>query len=91
MHTFHNTNGVNGQVKANRNKKSVGISFKHSEGQAIIRELVKKSDVLVENYLPGTLEKYGLSYKQLAEINPRLIYASITGYASSSMPQTLNY
>jgi succinate--hydroxymethylglutarate CoA-transferase len=45
-----------------------------------LKRLAKESDVLVENYLPGTLAKYGLGYQQLKEINPRLIYASITGY-----------
>ncbi|TGZ77448.1 CAIB/BAIF family enzyme [Ascodesmis nigricans] len=68
---------------ANRNKKSVGISFKHPEGQKIIKQLAKKADVLVENYLPGTLGKYGLSYKELREVNPGLIYASITGYGQT--------
>lgn len=46
----------------------------------ILRKLAAESDVLVENYLPGTLAKYGLSYEQLAAVNPRLIYASITGF-----------
>lgn len=45
-----------------------------------MKELIKKSDVLVENYLPGTLARYGLGYEQVREINPKLIYASITGY-----------
>lgn len=62
-----------------RNKRSVGISFKDPRGQQILQRLAAESDVLVENYLPGTLERYGLSYKQLAAANPRLIYASITG------------
>jgi succinate--hydroxymethylglutarate CoA-transferase len=63
-----------------RNKKSIGVSFKDPRGQKILQQLAAKSDVLVENYLPGTLEKYGLSYKQLSKLNPSLIYASITGY-----------
>ncbi|KAI5785968.1 CoA-transferase family III domain-containing protein [Pyronema domesticum] len=68
---------------ANRNKRSVGVSFKDKRGQEILKRLAKESDVLVENYLPGTLAKYGLGYQQLKEINPRLIYASITGYGQT--------
>lgn len=63
----------------NRNKKSVTVNLKAESGKRIIHELVKNCDVLVENYLPGKLEKMGLGYEQLKEINPKLIYASITG------------
>ncbi|KAF8535165.1 CoA-transferase family III domain-containing protein [Trichophaea hybrida] len=68
---------------ANRNKRSVGVSFKYPQGQDILRRLTKESDILVENYLPGTLAKYGLGYSQLKELNPGLIYASITGYGQT--------
>jgi len=64
----------------NRNKKSLGLSFQHEAGVEILHKLVKSSDVLVENYLPGTLKKYQLDYETLSKINPRLIYVSITGY-----------
>ncbi|KAI9271357.1 CoA-transferase family III domain-containing protein [Sporodiniella umbellata] len=67
----------------NRNKRSVTVNMKTEDGQKIIKELVQKCDVLVENYLPGKLEKLGLGYKQLSEINPRLVYASITGYGQT--------
>ncbi|KAF2454130.1 CoA-transferase family III domain-containing protein [Lineolata rhizophorae] len=67
-------------LSVNRNKKSLGLSFKESEGQSIVRELARKADVFVENYLPGSLKKYGLDYASLKELNPQLIYASITGY-----------
>lgn len=70
-------------LTVNRNKKSLGINFKSEEGQRIVKELVKTADVLVENYVPGTLKKYGLSYEQLKEINPKLIYASVTGYGQT--------
>jgi crotonobetainyl-CoA:carnitine CoA-transferase CaiB-like acyl-CoA transferase len=63
----------------NRNKKSLAVSFKDIRGQRILQELATHSDVLVENYLPGTLAKYGLGYEDLRKINPGLIYASITG------------
>lgn len=70
-------------LSVNRNKKSLGINFKSPSGQEIVKALVKNADVLVENYVPGTLAKYGLSYPQLKEINPSLIYASITGYGQT--------
>ncbi|KAA8892878.1 CoA-transferase family III domain-containing protein [Sphaerosporella brunnea] len=67
----------------NRNKKSLGISFKEPRGQKVLQQLAAKSDILVENYLPGTLEKYGLSYNHLSKLNPSLIYVSITGYGQT--------
>lgn len=70
-------------LSVNRNKKSLGINFKSKEGQEIVKALVKDADVFVENYVPGTLKKYGLSYQQLKEINPGLVYASITGYGQT--------
>lgn len=69
---------------ANRNKKSVEVDLATPEGQAIIRELALEADVLVENFKAGGLEKYGLDYASLAEINPRLIYCSISGYGHAS-------
>ncbi|KAI8685496.1 Mitochondrial thiamine pyrophosphate carrier 1 [Fusarium keratoplasticum] len=70
-------------LSVNRNKKSLALSFKEKAGVDIITKLVKNSDVLVENYLPGSLKKYGLDYESLAKINPKLIYASITGYGQT--------
>ncbi|OAL30868.1 hypothetical protein AYO20_08561 [Fonsecaea nubica] len=67
-------------LSVNRNKKSVGVSFQHPEGAAIIRELAQTADIFVENFLPGTLKRYGLDFATLEKTNPRLIYASITGY-----------
>ncbi|CAF3507847.1 unnamed protein product, partial [Rotaria sp. Silwood2] len=69
-------------VSINRNKQSIAIDMSRQQGQTIIRELAKKSDVLIENYLPGQLKKFGLTYKDLQSINDRLIYCSITGYGS---------
>jgi len=65
---------------ANRGKRSVAIDFTQPEGQALIRELVARCDVLVENYKVGGLKKYGLDYPSLQAINPKLVYCSITGY-----------
>lgn len=67
----------------NRNKKSVGLSFQHPEGVSVLHKLVESCDILVENYLPGTLKKYNLDYASMSKINPKLIYASITGYGQT--------
>lgn len=69
--------------KVNRNKKSLGLSFQHSSGVDILHRLAKDCDVLVENYLPGALKKYGMDYETLSKVNPSLIYASITGYGQN--------
>jgi succinate--hydroxymethylglutarate CoA-transferase len=71
------------RVQVNRNKKSVGLSFQHKSGVDILHKLVQECDVLVENYLPGSLKKYNMDYETLREINPSLIYASITGYGQT--------
>ncbi|KAG5913853.1 hypothetical protein E4U42_000844 [Claviceps africana] len=68
---------------ANRNKKSLGLSFQHKEGVDILHRLVAKCDILVENYLPGTLKRYSMDYETLRDVNPGLIYASITGYGQT--------
>ncbi|HEX5392301.1 MAG TPA: CaiB/BaiF CoA-transferase family protein [Rhodocyclaceae bacterium] len=68
---------------ANRNKRSVAIDIANSEGQALVRELAQKSDVLLENYKVGGLRKYGLDYESLKAVNPQLIYCSITGFGQT--------
>ena len=65
---------------ANRGKHSVAIDFTAPQGQALIRELVARCDVLVENYKVGGLAKYGLDFASLHALNPKLVYCSITGY-----------
>ncbi|OOQ88241.1 succinyl-CoA:3-ketoacid-coenzyme A transferase 1, precursor [Penicillium brasilianum] len=70
-------------LSVNRNKKSLGLSFAHPEGIEIIQQLARDCDVLVENYLPGSLKKYNLDYASISKINPRLIYTSITGYGQT--------
>jgi formyl-CoA transferase len=64
----------------NRGKLSVAVDFTQPDGQAIVRDLAHKSDVLVENFKVGGLAKYGLDYASLAAVNPRLVYCSITGF-----------
>ncbi|RYP20490.1 hypothetical protein DL767_009444 [Monosporascus sp. MG133] len=70
-------------LAVNRNKKSLGLSFQHAEGVEVLHRLAAKCDILVENYLPGTLKKYGLDFETIHKINPGLIYASITGYGQT--------
>ncbi|MGH7331481.1 MAG: CaiB/BaiF CoA transferase family protein, partial [Candidatus Rokuibacteriota bacterium] len=70
-------------MAVNRNKKSITLNLKAGEGQAILRTLVAKSDVLLENFRPGTMEKLGFGYATLADLNPRLVYCSISGFGES--------
>lgn len=64
----------------NRGKKSIAVDLKTEEGKDIIKELVKHVDVVCENFKYGTMEKLGLGYDVLSDINPKLVYASLTGY-----------
>ncbi|KAK6408305.1 hypothetical protein LTR95_018444 [Oleoguttula sp. CCFEE 5521] len=70
-------------IAVNRNKKSLGLSFQHPSGVSILHKLVKECDILVENYLPDALKKYGMDYATISKINPSIIYASITGYGQT--------
>jgi len=65
---------------ANRGKKSMTLNLSVPQGQAIVRELARKSDVLIENYKYGDLARYGLGYEDLRKENPGLIYCSVTGF-----------
>ncbi len=67
-------------LSANRGKRSVTVDIATPAGQAIIRDLARESDVVVENYKVGTLARYGLGYEDLRAINPLLVYCSITGF-----------
>jgi crotonobetainyl-CoA:carnitine CoA-transferase CaiB-like acyl-CoA transferase len=64
----------------NRNKKSIVLDLKNDEAKKIFKELVKKADVVIENYKPGTMRKLGIDYGDLKLINPQLIFASISGF-----------
>ncbi|KAH8104618.1 CAIB/BAIF family enzyme [Cristinia sonorae] len=68
---------------ANRNKRSITVNFKKPEGLEIIHKLIKQSDILVENFISGKLATMGLGWEDCKRINPRLIYASITGYGQT--------
>lgn len=69
-----------GYVWLNRNKRDLTLNVKHKNGLKIMRHLVQDADIFVENFAPGVAERSGLGYEALKRINPRLIYASISGY-----------
>ena len=70
-------------TSANRGKKSITVNISSPAGQAIVRELARASDVLIENYKYGDLARYGLGYGELQVLNPRLIYCSVTGFGQT--------
>ena len=83
-------NSKHGQYSANfsslnRNKRSVAIDFNNQEELEVLKELCLKADVILENYRPGVLEKFGLHYKSLLKENPRLVYCSISGYGQEGL------
>ena len=67
-------------LAANRGKRSVTVDIASSEGQAILRELARDADVVLENYKVGQLKRYGLDYDSLKEVNPDIVYCSVTGF-----------
>ncbi len=67
----------------NRNKRGMVVNLKSAEGQAILQELARRSDILVENFRPGTLERFGLNYALLRADNPGLVYCSISGFGQT--------
>ena len=70
-------------LAVNRNKRSITVNFKQPEGLAILHKLIAQADVLVENYIAGKLATMGLGWEDCQKLNPRLIYASITGYGQT--------
>lgn len=69
----------------NRGKKSISLNLRKEKAIEIFKKLVKKSDVLIENFVKGTMEKWGVGYDILKEINPKLIYAKISGYGNEGL------
>jgi formyl-CoA transferase len=67
----------------NRNKRAMTLNLKDPRAQEIVRTLAAQTDILVENYRPGVMKAFGLDYEQLRAVNPRLIYASISGFGST--------
>lgn len=70
-------------LSANRGKKSLIVNLRDERGQDIIRQLAARADILVENFRVGNLERYGLDYDSIAEVNPGIIYASVTGFGQT--------
>lgn len=66
-----------------RNKKSITLNLRTPEGQEMVRELVKSTDILIENFRPGTMERWNLGYDELARINPRLVMVRVTGFGQT--------
>jgi crotonobetainyl-CoA:carnitine CoA-transferase CaiB-like acyl-CoA transferase len=88
---FNRTRGFEDQMSngemttflaVNRNKRSLAIDLKHPDGKAVLHELVKNSDIFLQNFRYGTADRLGIGYEELHKINPRLIYCSISGYGS---------
>ena len=74
-------NGESGYfMTLNRNKRGITLDLRQAAGQAVFKDLVKTADVLLENFAVGTMSGWGLDYPALKQLNPRLIYASITGF-----------
>jgi crotonobetainyl-CoA:carnitine CoA-transferase CaiB-like acyl-CoA transferase len=79
----HDTDVAAYYLCANRNKRSVTIDLASPDGQALVRRLALRADVLIENFKVGGLRRYGLDYASLREANPRLVYCSITGFGQT--------
>ncbi len=73
-------------ISLNRNKKSLAIDLKLAKGKKILTDLIKVSDVVVENFRPNTMRKLGFGWEELQAINPRVIYASISGFGQDTLP-----
>jgi CoA:oxalate CoA-transferase len=75
---------VNGEsayfMNLNRNKKGITLNLKSEKGKEIFREMVKQSDIVLENYRPGVMEKLGLGYEELKKINPAIVYGAVSGF-----------
>ncbi|HRX27395.1 MAG TPA: CoA transferase, partial [Aminivibrio sp.] len=70
-------------MSLNRGKRSVTLNLKHPRGKEILKDLAKKSDILIENFKPGTMDKLGVGYEDLRKVNPRLIYAASSGFGQT--------
>src|SRR6218665_2284782 len=75
----------------NRNKQSLALDLTDAADRRLAAELVQRADVVIENFRPGTMERYGLGYQEVREANPGVIYASITGFGSGAGADYLGY
>ena len=72
-----------GFLALNRNKRSIALDLRADEGKAVFRRMAETADIVAENFRPGVMDRLGLGYEALAEINPRLVYASISGFGGT--------
>lgn len=72
-----------GFLNMNRNKRSVALNLKSEAGRQVLMRLVQDADILIENYRPGALKRLGLGYETLSQVNPRLVYTSISGFGQT--------
>ena len=72
-----------GFMALNRNKRSVALDLRADEGKVVFKRMAETADIVVENFRPGVMERLGLGYETLAEVNPRLVYASISGFGGT--------
>src|SRR5207248_138936 len=83
-------NGVSAfYLLSHRNVRSLALNLKHAEGQEVARRLVAQTDVLVQNFRPGVMARFGLGYDDVKRINPGIIYASASGYGEDSPDRDL--
>lgn len=83
----HNKNRSGYFISLNRNKKSLVLNLKTDKGKEILRGLIERSDIVVENFRPTTMKKLGFDWERVHEINPRAIYCSICGFGHDSLPE----
>jgi len=74
-------------ISLNRNKKGMVLDLKQEKGREVLRELIKVSDIIIENFRPTTMKKMGFDWEDLQKINPRIIYCSICGFGHDSLPE----
>ncbi len=72
-----------GFLALNRNKRSIALDLRSDEGKGVLRRMVETADIVAENFRPGVMDRLGLGYDELSQINPRLVYASISGFGGS--------
>jgi len=77
-------------ISLNRNKKSMVLNLRHQKGKGILRELIKVSDVVAENYRPSTMRNLGFDWREIQRMNPKIIYASISGFGHDTLPEYSN-
>jgi len=75
-------------LSINRNKKSITLNLRSEKGKEVLSKLIEASDLIIENFRPGTLERLGFSYDRIQEINPRIVYCAISGYGHTGPRST---